>query len=201
MDTTQALVGPALVTLGVAAGLLLAPQAASALDFTFSFGRDTGYFGGVTGLIRGLVDGQTKAPTTITVTNPTDPNDGGGTYGFGSGEGFTLEGDVITVSQWRGSLDANYDLIFDGQMAILRRYNFLVAGKPTYSPVCVIQRVPGDLSAPQSDGSSTGCSAGVPGPLPIFGAAAAFGYSRKLRKRIKTSDTTVSATPFARSQP
>jgi hypothetical protein len=25
----------------------------------------------------------------------------------------------------------------------------------------------------------------VPGPLPLFGAAAAFGFSRKLRKRIK----------------
>jgi hypothetical protein len=29
-------------------------------------------------------------------------------------------------------------------------------------------------------------SASVPGPLPILGAAAAFGYSRKLRKRIKS---------------
>jgi outer membrane protein assembly factor BamB len=27
----------------------------------------------------------------------------------------------------------------------------------------------------------------VPGPIPLFGVAAAFGYSRKLRKRIKTS--------------
>jgi hypothetical protein len=27
----------------------------------------------------------------------------------------------------------------------------------------------------------------VPGPLPVFGAAAAFGFSRKLRKRIKVS--------------
>jgi hypothetical protein len=34
----------------------------------------------------------------------------------------------------------------------------------------------------------------VPGPLPIFGAAAAFGYSRKLRKRIKSSTNTVSTT-------
>jgi len=30
-------------------------------------------------------------------------------------------------------------------------------------------------------------AASVPGPLPVFGAAAAFGYSRKLRKRIKDS--------------
>ena len=32
----------------------------------------------------------------------------------------------------------------------------------------------------------------APGPLPIFGAAAAFGFSRKLRKRIKTSANFVS---------
>ena len=31
----------------------------------------------------------------------------------------------------------------------------------------------------------------VPGPLPIFGAAAAFGFSRQLRKRIKGSSSTV----------
>ena len=34
---------------------------------------------------------------------------------------------------------------------------------------------------------------GAPGPLPIFGAAAAFGFSRKLRKRIKGSTNPVSS--------
>ncbi|MEA5414695.1 hypothetical protein [Synechococcus sp. BA-132 BA5] len=34
----------------------------------------------------------------------------------------------------------------------------------------------------------------VPGPLPLFGAAAAFGFSRKLRKRIKGSSNAVSST-------
>ena len=34
----------------------------------------------------------------------------------------------------------------------------------------------------------------VPGPLPIFGAAAAFGFSRKLRKRIKANTNAVSST-------
>lgn len=37
----------------------------------------------------------------------------------------------------------------------------------------------------------------VPGPLPILGAAAAFGYSRKLRKRIKSSTNAVVTTPGA----
>ena len=30
-------------------------------------------------------------------------------------------------------------------------------------------------------------TASVPGPLPLFGAAAAFGWSRQLRRRINTS--------------
>ena len=32
---------------------------------------------------------------------------------------------------------------------------------------------------------ATPLAAPAPGPLPLFGAAAAFGFSRKLRKRIK----------------
>ncbi|MCT0230011.1 hypothetical protein KQ306_03925 [Synechococcus sp. CS-1324] len=35
-----------------------------------------------------------------------------------------------------------------------------------------------------------GPPAAVPGPLPLFGAAAAFGWSRRLRKRISTAKTT-----------
>ena len=37
-------------------------------------------------------------------------------------------------------------------------------------------------------------TAAVPGPLPALGAAAAFGFSRKLRKRIKRSNNAVSST-------
>jgi hypothetical protein len=34
----------------------------------------------------------------------------------------------------------------------------------------------------------------VPGAIPLFGAAAAYGFSRKLRKRIKASSNAVSGT-------
>ena len=40
----------------------------------------------------------------------------------------------------------------------------------------------------------TPTAAPVPGPLPALGAAAAFGFSRKLRKRIKRSTSTASGT-------
>jgi hypothetical protein len=50
-----------------------------------------------------------------------------------------------------------------------------------------------------ASGSDTGGTASVPGPLPILGLAAAFGFSRKLRKRIKLhrSSTAVSTSPGA----
>jgi hypothetical protein len=41
---------------------------------------------------------------------------------------------------------------------------------------------------------STSSTAPAPGPLPALGAAAAFGFSRKLRKRIKRSNNAVSST-------
>jgi hypothetical protein len=36
-------------------------------------------------------------------------------------------------------------------------------------------------------------SNGVPGPLPLFGAGAAFGFSRKMRKRINDSKLPVAS--------
>ena len=39
--------------------------------------------------------------------------------------------------------------------------------------------------------STSSATASVPGPLPILGVAAAFGFSRQLRKRIKSSTNTV----------
>jgi hypothetical protein len=39
----------------------------------------------------------------------------------------------------------------------------------------------------------TAPAAPAPGPLPLFGAAAAFGFSRKLRKRIQESSQPLGA--------
>ena len=45
----------------------------------------------------------------------------------------------------------------------------------------------GGGSGSSGSGGTSGGTASVPGPLPIFGTATAFGFSRKLRKRIKGS--------------
>jgi hypothetical protein len=41
--------------------------------------------------------------------------------------------------------------------------------------------------------NASGSPASVPGPLPILGVTATFGFSRKLRKRIKNSAKLVSS--------
>ena len=62
-----------------------------------------------------------------------------------------------------------------------------ITGQPFFTNTLVPIGAVWTLSTPFS--SST---APVPGPLPALGAAAAFGFSRKLRKRIKRSTNSVS---------
>ncbi len=226
----QVLLGSAIVTLGVATGSLLAPQAASALDFTFSFG-------GVTGLITGLVDNTTtkcvtfsrlsyyprvpadSPPCVVSVTNAGSTNSPLGVYTVGNiyypgweyeepyvvvGTGFTVLGGVITGYDWFGEVDLGEwkrncsrrgpcryyweavqtgEIWFDSAInaAALWDWTHLVWNQPdTYA-----RGVPSFEAVPSS----------VPGPLPLFGAAAAFGFSRQLRKRINATKTTAPTRP------
>jgi hypothetical protein len=41
------------------------------------------------------------------------------------------------------------------------------------------------------------CGSGVPGPIPLLGVGAAFGFSRRLRRRIKATSNTAIIAPFA----
>ena len=178
-----ALAGSALVALGVATGSLLAPQAASALDFTFSFG-------GVEGLITGLVDddlNQCDHPSTCTVTVSVNTSPGQGTYEpIMVGGGFLwLSGGQLVSADWQGLLPAvpNYfNLIF---LNLVGRLSYIDA---TAGVVVVGQNVV--TFTPSSPPGSP-----VPGPLPFLGAAASFGFSRKLRNRIKVTRTTALTRP------
>lgn len=177
--------------IGLGSVLLLTPQPASALDVTFSFG-------GVEGLIQGLTETgfgllNLSFPSLVRVTSAPSPGllgdytvspplPGGGPNGFTvvGGLPVTEFGNTVT---WVGT-NSNGDLL-----------SFLNLNPGT--PVC------GYGINPQNCGPYTGkldfvagggiqgpvqfASTPVPGPLPVLGAAAAFGYSRKLRKRIKFS--------------
>lgn len=177
-----AILGSAVVALGVAAGALLDPQSASAIDFTFSFG----FSGGVSGLITGLVDGLNPCDDAnvcqVIVEAPGASAAPTGLYTFESGTGFLVQGGSILKADWKGRLSLPLSL----------------PGTLTFTTLS--SGLDGVLSSTQAVDfglvSFTHSSRlpAVPGPLPLLGAAAALGYSRKLRKRIKGSTTTA---PFA----
>ena len=189
----QALVTSTLVALGVATGSLLAPQAASALDFTFSFG-------GVEGLIQNLIDNQINACDGTDSCVVKVINNGGtaaalGTYVWVDTPtygGFTVSSGVINEARWRGaaplsSLSFNPSNPSSGGFCGIGCAS--IAGSPAAGVPFTGTIGPVAFAAVQSPSSP------VPGPLPLFGAAAAFGFSRKLRNRIKVTRTTAPTRP------
>lgn len=179
--------------LAVSTASLLAPQAASALDFTFSFG-------GVSGLITGLVDNTANqvAGVTVSVLNSGTTSAPVGTYTYTEGSGFTVSSGAVQTASWAGFGAANLGgpvpdlggvVIFQYVIAvniIVHAYIYLASH---FVQDAAITPPPESVAfvARQQPASS------VPGPLPLFGTAAAFGFSRKLRKRIKSSGNSVSS--------
>jgi hypothetical protein len=201
----EAILRSVVVALGLATGSLLAPQAASALDFTFSFGQGTGVSGLITGLVEGtnsctvqagpcfvtvLNAGTTGSPTGNYFNNPVNP--------FGAFGGFTVAGSSITSYEFLGSQSGQLPVGQETPVLVLSQSLF-VAGLGSYlSDDGVAARIVfevGFRSRPSFNLVPTATS--VPGPLPVFGAAAAFGYSRRLRKRVKGSSNAFSAAPLA----
>ncbi len=207
-----AALGASIAALAVSTGSLLAPQAASALDFTFSFA-------GVTGLIENLVLGPNTCYQTACVVTVT--NNGGATASLGrylswgrGGTGFfvftygngnyDIEDEICGIEpvpyclDWDGSGGGsvgNRDLCF-GQTYCKKPDGLLYEwdgylGRTSNNPavVAVVGKVNFALVQPPTPSSTS-----VPGPLPLFGAAAAFGFSRKLRNRIKKSGNSAAST-------
>lgn len=89
-----------------------------------------------------------------------------------------------------------YIAALDGAGNVLETYglNFSTGGGTNTGSDYFIQRSIADIATLRLGNSLVGIAnftfddapgmAAVPGPLPIFGVAAGFGYSRKLRKRI-----------------
>ncbi|MCP9900349.1 hypothetical protein KBZ09_06855 [Cyanobium sp. Cruz CV11-17] len=170
--------GAALLVTGLQAG------AASALSFNFSFtgtGNPTSP-ATVTGIVDGLVDNQANQKTglTFTITSATNtPTLGWSVFSTYDGEtGIDVSGgqvtgaDVIYVNTSDGT-----QTLYLGAFGFLAEINTFSSNDKKYFSI--------------SDSSSSlvftpASPASVPGPLPLFGAGAAFGWSRRLRRRIKS---------------
>jgi len=178
----RAAVGAALMVSCLHAG------AASALSFNFSFtglGQPTDP-ATVTGVVSGLVDNASnqKSGLTLTITSATNTPSGGWNSftdpNYISGDGFDVSGGVVT----------GVDIFYDN------RGQQLLLGNQNNHWVDLIDLAPNIYNTDFDSSSSNSLlftpvggppPASVPGPLPLFGAGAAFGWSRRLRRKIKAT--------------
>lgn len=180
---------------GCASAMLLGmAQSAYAVDFTFSFQ-------GNSGIITGLADNTSnQKPITVQVTS----SPAGGairTYYYSSGPGFSVSNGQIlgtttqtvylsvppsqspdTAGIYGGQAGANQFLGYGLLLGLAGVGPFPATG---YSMVCLTN------VACYSSNSNVLVYTQVqqaavpsPGPLPLLGASAAFGWSRRLRKRL-----------------
>ncbi len=159
--------------------------AASALSFNFTFtgtGSPTTP-ATVTGIVDGLVDnvaGQTSGLTFTIISATNTPAAGWGTFSnYVGGSGIDVSGGQVTGS------DVYFDNIFDGgQNLFLGNQNSI--NPELASPGSLITNFDINASSTNTLLFTAASPASVPGPLPLFGAGAAFGWSRRLRRRIKS---------------
>ena len=121
---------------------------------------------------------------------------------------FPISGNMQSVTTFIASTPFTYDPSLGDLLMYAVRTSGATDGsygpffQADYTGSNIISRVYGN--SPTGNYSSTGAlvtrfnytsniSSSVPGPLPALGAAAAFGFSRKLRNRIRTSTNFVSS--------
>ena len=174
-----------------ACALATALPANASLTFDFSYeltaGSPDASTGTVTGTISGLADNTTNQTTGLTISNLSAPNTPSGgwpaNWSYGGGTGISVvNGEVAT-----------YDILFEKTDEALNTQYILAFVQGTgatltfLDPNNAVNDVfnEGDIVTFTSQAGPG--PAPVPGPLPILGAGAAFGWSRKLRRRISTS--------------
>lgn len=182
------------VALGIGIGLLLAAgamrPASAVISFEFSFSNDPAWGnvpGTVTGRILGLVDNATSTATGAFIDTAPDalgygpfPVDVFSRFPVISENSFTVVGGVMTDASFLAQSQDNLGSGFPGPawlyININGSTNFLDANDNNNQEFV------------WNEGGLNGVTFTpivVPGPLAISGAAMAFGFSRKLRKRIK----------------
>jgi len=163
--------GLKLTLVGATLATCLSAGAASALDFTFSFSGD----GSVTGLIQGLVDNTNDQSygLTATITSASYvPTWGWPVFANIDSGGINVSGGLVTSSaiSFSDVISGSSLQLYTAATSSLSDFDFFLYGDNlVFSPV----------SPPPSTAT--------PGPLPLFGAAAALGWSRRLRRRCRTT--------------
>ena len=168
--------------------------AASALSFNFSFSGfgDPTAPSTVTGIVDGLVDNLDDQVSGITVTIVSATNETAKkvftdvNYQFG--QGFDVSGGVITGASIRYGVNTDTLLALGNQGNYFFIHPALMGPCFTVTGGFLCDNTDFDVSSSNSlrfTPVAPDPVTSVPGPLPLFGAGAAFGWSRRLRRRIK----------------
>lgn len=168
-----------------ATGLCVCLQAgaASALQFYFSFTGTSSLSADpavVTGLVSGLLDNQSDQISGITVKILSATNTPPIAWPvfddslYSDGAGFDVVNGAVT------GVDIIYELYNPNILLALGNQGYL-------NPFIIHQAppVPFSIDDPDSSASNSLVFQLVPGPLPVMGAAAAWGWSRRLRRSLK----------------
>jgi len=171
---------------GLLAVTILTPSTALALGFSFEFDNDNTLYGTVPGTVKGrilgLADTGTSAASQVFIDSaPAEL-------------GFTFPLDVFA---FYSVIDTNSFEVSGGNIIAADFYANSIGDPPWFwinhdnNNFLDIETGANDLFVYNRNGFSgvrfIPLLLPVPGPLPIFGVATAFGLSRKLRKRIKRS--------------
>ena len=167
---------------GLLAAAILSPSTALALDFSFEFDNVIGNVSGtVKGRILGLADTGTSAASQVFIDSApaelgfTPPINVFSFYPIIETNSFEVSGGNIIAADFLARNSPNIPWFWINHSNGSDLNNFLGDEQ-------------NNLYVWNADGfSGVRFTNPVPGPLPIFGVAAAFGFSRKLRKRIKSS--------------
>jgi hypothetical protein len=184
------------IALAAAASLaaLAVPNAAQALTWNWSFTTDfSDQFGSGTFT---TADAVPSAGTTYQITGITGTYDRDGTsYAITS-----LDNNATNQFRWDGTpasailvdtFPSGIGFYVNAGGTLVRLLNF----SPSFGPItATITDFPGnDGQITSSLLSPVTPPASVPGPLPLFGAGAAFGWSRRLRRRVKSGSMKVTS--------
>lgn len=169
--------GAAILAAALATGLNAGTASALTFNFSFSGLGNPVSPASVTGTISGLVDNLANQTTglTATITSATNTPSSGWTIfnNVSEGPGISVFGGQVTSANivfdqgtqvlWLGNAGISFPELWDSSS---NNDNYDTDNSPINSLVFTVQAVP------------------TPGPLPIFGATAAFGFSRRLRRRV-----------------
>jgi len=183
-----------LLPIAVTGALMMGGGDAKALIIRYSFTGGTPDYTGGTIDVASLDQTLGTGPVTFTVEVLGSTKTVVASYLFGSSSEIDFQTSVpcsgVCFDSWNPS-NFNFSSVPSGTItssttwrSLLGTFSGTNSGLGVFTWTTAAPQQGGTMTPPPSSITFSAPNAPVPGPLPVFGAAAAFGWSRRLRKRI-----------------